>query len=60
MTVALKIRRYLRELGIAARLVKVDGITDVGCQYALSIERSYYLKAVSELNRRQITYRVID
>ena len=60
MTLAIKVRRYMRDVGIDSRLIKADGITNVGCQYGISIERSDYLKAVAELNRRKIKYRVIE
>ena len=60
MTIAIKVRRYLREIGVDATLVKVDGLTNVGCQYGLSVDRSEYFKSIAEINRRKIKYRVIE
>ena len=60
MTIAIKVRRYLREIGIDAVLAKVDGISNAGCQYGINIERDCYLKSIAEINRRKIKYRVIE
>ena len=60
MTIAIKVRRYLREIGVDAVLAKVDGISNTGCQYGINIERDCYLKSIAEINRRKIKYRVIE
>ena len=60
MTIAIKVRRYLREIGVDSVLAKIDGVNNLGCQHGLYLDRSDYFKSIAEINRRKIKYRVIE
>ena len=60
MTVAIKVRDILRRIEVDSKLIKVDGVSNGGCQYGISIDRADYFKSIAELSRRKVEYRVIE
>ena len=57
VTYAIKAKKALSGIGIKSKLIKVDSSKRaIGCEYGVEFPSAYFLHAVAELKKENISY----